>query len=130
LQLAQQQKQLARGFLSSQVECYKAVNRGMRGGRDVDAHHLEIRELRQQPLAKIARNAGNDNGWFCLIHLVVVGSLLGRGHWSPMWRHGWIWGGAEVRIVQVEIALKTLHAIAIALAGNNFEDIRFHGIQR
>src|SRR5208283_5608187 len=47
-----------------------------------------------------------------------------------MRRHGWILHGAEVGIVQVDIALKTLHVIAIALVGNNFEDLRFHRIQR
>ena len=131
LQLAQQQQQLAGGFFSSQVERYKAINRRMRGGRDVDAHHFEIRELRQKPLAQIARNAGNHNGWFGRIHLVAVVSLLGRRLCSPWrWRHGWIPGGAEVGIVQVDIALKTLHAIAIALAGNNFDDLRFRRIQR
>ena len=131
LQLAQQQEQLAGGFFSSHVERYKAVNRGMSGGRDIDAHHRVIRELRQEPLAKIARNAGDDDGWFCSIHLVGVFGLLGRRLCSPgRWWHGRISGGAEVGIVQVNIALKTLPAVAIALAGNSFADLRFHGLQR
>jgi hypothetical protein len=126
LHLAQQQEQLAGGFFSSQIERDEAVNRGMSWGRDIDAHHLAIRKLLHEPLAKIARNAG-DNEWLVLPYPFSQGRFrldLRRARDSAVlplrWRHGRIPGGAEVGIVQVNIALKTLHAVAVALAGNQF----------
>src|SRR4029077_11138976 len=86
--------------------------------------HSVTRERRREPLAEIARDAGDDDCWFCRLHLVAVFSvrvfdLLSRRLCSPWkWRHGRISGGAEVGIVQINIALKSLHAVAIALAGN------------
>ena len=114
LQLAQQQKQLAGRFFSSQVERNEAIDLGMSWGRDIHAHHRAIRELRHQSLAKITRNAGDDDGWFCRIHLVgVLRALLRRRLCSPgRHRHGRILRRAEVGIVQVNIALKPLHAVA------------------
>src|SRR5258708_34487597 len=105
----------------------------MSWGRDIDAHHRVIRELRQEPLAQIARNARDDDCWFCRVHLVAVFLVWGFGllGWrlcSP-WRrrHGRISRGAKVGIVQINIALESLHAIAIALARNCVADLRLYG---
>src|SRR5208282_3244087 len=129
LQLAQQQEQLAGGFFSSQVERYKAVDLGMSWGRDIDAHHRVIRELRNEPLAKIARNAGDYDGWLCRIHLVFIFGMFGRRLSSPG-RHGRISRGAEVGIVQLNIALKTLRAVSVTLARNSFANLRCYALQR
>ncbi len=68
LQLAQQQQQLAGGLFSSQVERHKAVDLGMSWGRDINPYDRVIGELLHEPLAKIAGNAGDDDGWFYRIH--------------------------------------------------------------
>src|SRR5450631_4917384 len=104
----------------------------MSWGHDIYAHHGPVRELLHKPLAKIARNASDNYGWFCRIHLVgVVFAGWGRRFCSPRrWRHRRISGGPEVGIVQVNITLKTLHAVAIALAGNQAPNFRFYRIQR
>jgi len=118
LQLAQQQQQLASGFFSSQIKRHESVNRRMSWGLDVDAHYRVIRELRQESLAKIARNAGDNDGWLYRIHLVgVFGRLVRRLCSHGARRHGRSRGaGTEIGFVQVDIALKSLHAVAITLA--------------
>src|SRR5260370_22674810 len=65
-----------------------------------------------------------------MILLVWIFVLVGRRLCSlRSGRHGWISAAAEVCIVQVDIALKTLRAVAIALAGNQAANLRFHDIQ-
>src|SRR5258706_13141400 len=102
----------------------------MSWGRDIDAHHRVIRELRQEPLAQIARNAGDDDRWFCRVHLVAVFlvwvfGLLGRRLCSlRRRRHGGVSGGAKRGIVLINIALGSLHANAIALGRNYVWDSR------
>src|SRR5260370_36451511 len=99
--------------------------------RNMEAHHGVIREVGHEPLAEIARNAGDDDGWFRRIHSVWVFGLLRRRLGSPwQWRHGRISGGAEIGIVQINIALKSLHAIAISLAGNCIANLRLYRIPR